>query len=75
MINVLGLEVHSEREALSNILDSLSIAENAARQMAMYCDRPQWMLVAQKLGDMRQLCSTFGQASFNTRSLLPGITL
>lgn len=64
MINVLGLEVHSEREALANLLDALDIAENAARQLALITERQQWILLAKTLGDTRQLSSTFGQRSF-----------
>lgn len=63
MINVLGLEVHSEREALANMLDAMSIAENSARQMAIYSDQPQWILVAEKFNGLRQLCSLMGQSS------------
>jgi hypothetical protein len=64
VINVLGLEVHSEKEALANLLDALDIAENAARQMAITTDQPRWMIIASTLGESRRLCSQFGQRSF-----------
>ena len=68
MINVLGVAALDDREALANLLDALSIAENAARQMALYTEQAGWVLVSGKLGEMRSLCSSLGQ-----RTLLPVI--
>jgi hypothetical protein len=56
MSNVLGLEAHSEREALANLLDALSIAENAARQMALATEVPHWIIVAGKFREARSMC-------------------
>jgi hypothetical protein len=56
VINTLGLEAHTEREALANLLDSLRIAENAARQLALRTDHLSWVLVADRLGAVRELC-------------------
>ena len=61
--NVLGLEVHNEREALANMLDALDIAENAARQLALYTDNAHWIIVAAKLGDTRAALSAMAQRS------------
>jgi len=53
----LGLPALNEREALANLLDSLEVAEQAARQLALHTDRPQWMLVASNFGQMRTRCA------------------
>ena len=64
----LGLPALNEREALANLLDSLEVAEQAARQMALYRDEPAWVLVSGKFHDLRQLCSQMGQRTFLTRT-------
>jgi hypothetical protein len=64
MINVLGREVHSEKEALADLLDALDVAENAARQIALLRDQPRWMIMAGTLGQTRQVCSLMGQRTF-----------
>jgi hypothetical protein len=64
MLNVLGIPALDDREALANLLDALDIAENAARQMALYRDQPAWILVANALGTTRSRCSQLGQRSF-----------
>ena len=47
--NVLGIGALNEGEALANLLDALSIAEEAARQLALYTNQPHWMLAANQL--------------------------
>jgi len=64
MNNVLGLEAHTEREALANLLDALTIAENAARQMALTTEVAAWVLVAGKFHDLRQLCVAMAGRSY-----------
>jgi len=64
VINVLGLEAHNEREALANLLDALSIAENAARQMALATDVALWVSVAAKFGETRELCIALAGRSY-----------
>lgn len=55
--NVLGISALSEREALANLLDALEIAEGAARQLALYTNRPNWILAANQFGATRDTCS------------------
>ena len=55
--NVLGLPALNEGEALANLLDALSVAENAARQLALYTEQPHWMLAANQFGGIRHTCS------------------
>ena len=66
-MNVLGMEVHSEREALANLLDALDIAENAARQLALATDNAHWVIVAGKLGETRSTLSKMAQRTLLTR--------
>ncbi len=55
--NVLGIGALNEGEALANLLDALSIAENAARQLALYTNQPHWMLAANQFGGIRHTCA------------------
>lgn len=64
MINVLGLEAHTEREALANLLDALSIAENAARQMALSTEERRWVVIAGNFGQIRQVCVALAGRSY-----------
>ena len=68
MINVLGVGALNDREALANLLDALSIAEESARVIALARDETGWILVAGKFGDLRRLCSQMGQRTFLTPS-------
>lgn len=60
--NVLGVPALNKREALANLLDALAIAVNTSRQLALYTDRSEWILVSQKFGDLREVCSKMAQA-------------
>lgn len=54
--NPLGLAALTEREALANLLDSLEVAEQASRQLALYTDQPVWLTVGSNFGQMRAQC-------------------
>lgn len=60
--NPLGLSALNEREALTNLLDSLEIAEQAALQMAYYTEREAWIRISHNFGAMRDNCSKLAQA-------------
>jgi len=53
----LGLPALNEREALANLLDSLEVAEQAARQLALYTDQKAWMIIGSNFGEMRARCA------------------
>ena len=57
----LGLAALTEGEALANLLDALAVAENAARQLALYTDQPSWLVVCKNFGDLRDACSAMAQ--------------
>ena len=59
--NPLGIETHRESESLANLLDSLEIAEEAARQLALHRKQTKWVIVANQLGTLRNLCSCLAQ--------------
>ena len=63
----LGLPGLTEREALANLLDSLEVAEQAARQLALYTDRREWMLIGSNFGQMRAQCAALAQRSLAAR--------
>jgi hypothetical protein len=63
----LGLAALTEREALANLLDALSIAEEASRQLALYTDDPSWILIGSNFGTMRNTCSAFARRSVASR--------
>lgn len=65
--NPLGLAALTEREALANLLDSLEVAEQAARQLALYTDQPAWLLVGSNFGAMRQRCAALALQSLGDR--------
>jgi len=54
----LGLPALNEREALANLLDSLEVAEQAARQLALHTDRKEWMIIGANFGQMRSHCAS-----------------
>jgi len=62
----LGLPALTEREALANLLDSLEVAEQAARQLALYTDQSAWMLVGSNFGQMRAQCAALAQRSLRS---------
>ena len=49
----LGLAVLNEREAFANLLESLKIAENACRQLALHTERKEWLAVGTLLSGVR----------------------
>jgi len=57
----LGLPALNEREALANLLDSLEVAEQAARQLALYTDQKAWMIIGSNFGEMRARCAALAQ--------------
>jgi len=60
----LGLPALTEREALANLLDSLEVAEQAARQLALHTDRKEWMIIGSNFGQMRAQCAAMAQRGF-----------
>ena len=60
----LGLPALNEREALANLLDSLEVAEQAARQLAFHTERREWMLVSSNFGEMRTRCAALARRGF-----------
>jgi hypothetical protein len=65
--NPLGLAALTEREALANLLDSLEVAEQAARQLAFYTDQSAWMLIGSNFGRMRAQCAALATRSLAAR--------
>jgi hypothetical protein len=63
----LGLPALNEREALANLLDSLEVAEQAARQLAFHTDRREWMVIGSNFGQMRSHCAALAQQSLAAR--------
>jgi len=63
----LGLAALTEREALANLLDSLEVAEQASRQLALYTDRREWMLVGANFGEMRVRCAALARKALAAR--------
>ena len=63
----LGLAALTEREALANLLDSLEVAEQASRQLALYTDRREWMLIGSNFGRMRAQCAALATRSLAAR--------
>ena len=61
--NPLGLAALTEREALANLLDALEVAEQAARQMALYTEQPVWLAVGSNFGQMRERCAAIARKS------------
>ena len=57
----LGLSALTEREALANLLDSLEVAEQAARQLALYTERREWMIIGSNFGEMRTRCAALAR--------------
>jgi len=57
----LGLPALNEREALANLLDSLEVAEQAARQLAFHTERKEWMIIGANFGQMRSHCTALAQ--------------
>ena len=60
----LGLAALNERDALANLLDALEVAEQAARQLAVYMERKEWIVVSNNFGAMRHTCSQMAQRGF-----------
>jgi len=52
-MNVLGLATQSDREAFSNLIEALRIAESACTQLALYRDQPEWIHVKSALETTR----------------------
>ena len=65
--NPLGLAALTEREALANLLDSLEVAEQAARQLALYTEQPYWLIVGSNFGQMRAQCAALAARSLAAR--------
>ena len=63
----LGLPALNEREALANLLDSLEVAEQAARQLAFHTERREWMIVGSNFGQMRAQCAALARRSLAAR--------
>jgi len=63
----LGLPALNEREALANLLDSLEVAEQAARQLALHTERREWMLIGSNFGKMRAHCAALAQKALAAR--------
>jgi len=63
--NVLGIGALNEGEALANLLDALSIAEESARQLALYTNQTHWMLAANKFGGIRHTCAKLAAQSLS----------
>lgn len=40
---VLGIPAYSDKEAFTNLIEALRVAESAARQLALYRNQPQWL--------------------------------
>ena len=59
--NPLGVAHHRDREALANLLDCLEIAEEAARVLALHRHNPQWIIVANQFGRLRDTCARLAQ--------------
>jgi hypothetical protein len=51
--NVLGIQRLDDREALRNLVEALKIAEEAAKQLALTRDQPQWIKVSAALAGVR----------------------
>lgn len=63
--NPLGIAALNEREALANLLDSLEVAEQAARQLAFHTERREWMIIGSNFGEMRARCAALARRGFS----------
>lgn len=51
---VLGLSALDDRVAMLNFTEALGIAESAAKQLAFYQERPEWLIIQTQLNRLRQ---------------------
>jgi hypothetical protein len=65
MPDVLGRASLNEREAYANFLEALRIAESAAKQLALYTERKEWILISNLIGSTRE--KTLGLAVSSLR--------
>lgn len=49
--------VMDEREAFSNLIEALSIAQAASRQMGFMRGETDWIRMAQQFGTLRTMCT------------------
>lgn len=49
-----------ERQALGNLLESLQIAQAAARQLGYMRQESDWLRMSQQFGTLRQMCLMLG---------------
>lgn len=55
---VLGLPAYSDREAFTNLIEALRVAESAAKQLAFYRNQPAWLKVQFGIETMRHGVTT-----------------
>lgn len=53
MENVLGIPAYSDREAFTNLIEALKVAESAAKQLAFYRNEPRWLHIQLGVETMR----------------------
>ena len=53
-MNVFGIAAHTDREAFTNLLEAVKIAQSACKQLALYTDKKEWLLVEQQFAMMQQ---------------------
>jgi hypothetical protein len=62
-IPILGRERLNEREAFTNLLEALRVAETSAKQLAYLRNQKAWLQVEFSLGSVRKLSTKLAQAS------------
>jgi hypothetical protein len=52
--HVFGIAAHDEKEAYTNLLEAVKIAESATKQLALYTDRREWLIVGLQFAQLRE---------------------
>lgn len=69
-MSVLDLPAYSDREALTNFIEGIRVAESAAKQMAFYTERPEWLVIESQLAQTREMCIRLAQSSMTKRLVM-----